>query len=144
MLAEGDNAYLQENGFDATYPWNMFHMMVAVAKGERPAFALDSVKNKYDTAFPKNAIEMYFTSSHDENSWNKSDFGTFPGASHAPFAVFTQTMVRSVPLIYSGQEIPNKKRLLFFDKDEIDWNQPCQLSDFYKTLLRLRKTNPAL
>ena len=40
---------------------------------------------------------MYFTSNHDENSWNKADYGTMPGASHAPFAVLTQTMWRSVP-----------------------------------------------
>jgi alpha-amylase len=60
-----------------------------------------------------------------------------------PFAVFN-CLYDGLPLIYSGQELPNKKRLLFFDKDEIDWNQPCLLFDFYKTLLRLRKTNTAI
>jgi hypothetical protein len=34
--------------------------------------------------------------------------------------------------------------LLFFDKDEIDWDRTILLSEFYKTLLMLRKTNPAL
>ncbi len=106
MLAEGDKVYLHPSGFDATYPWDMFKMMVKVAAGERPAFALDSVKNVTDTLYPKNGILMYFTSNHDENSWNKSDFGTFPGPVHAPFAVFTQTMDKSVPLIYGGQEEP--------------------------------------
>jgi len=143
MLAEGDRPYLLENGFDATYPWEMFHMMVAVAKGERPAFALDSVKNKYDTAYPKNALEMYFTSNHDENSWNKSDFGTFPGAVHAPFAVFSQTMIRSVPLIYSGQEEPILRAIRFFEKDPMSFEK-LQRASFYKTLLSLRKRNAAL
>jgi len=143
MLAEGDNPYLHESGFDATYPWEMFHKMVEIAKGERPAFALDSIKNKYDTAYPKNALEMYFTSNHDENSWNKADFGTFPGAAHAPFAVFTQTMIRSVPLIYSGQEEPVLRAIQFFEKDPMQFKK-FQRADFYKTLLNLRKRNEAL
>jgi alpha-amylase len=143
MLAEGDKAYLHPSGFDATYPWEMFHMMIKVAAGERPAFALDSVKNMYDTMYPKNGILMYFTSNHDENSWNKSDFGTFPGAVHAPFAVFTQTMDKTVPLIYSGQEEPVLRALEFFEKDPIVFSK-FERAAFYKTLLNLRKKNPAL
>lgn len=143
MLAEGDRPYLLENGFDAFYPWEMFHMMVAIRAGERPAFALDSVKKKYDEQFPKNSIEMYFTSNHDENSWNKSDFGTFPGASHAPFAVFTQTMAGAVPLVYSGQEEPTLRAIQFFEKDPMHFEK-LQREKFYRTLLTLRKKNPAL
>lgn len=142
-LAEGDKAYLHPSGFDATYPWDMFHMMVKVAAGERPAFALDSVKNVTDTLYPKNGILMYFTSNHDENSWNKSDFATFPGPVHAPFAVFTQTMDKTVPLIYSGQEEPVLRALEFFEKDPIVFSKFGR-EKFYKTLLALRKRNAAL
>jgi len=60
-----------------------------------------------------------------------------------PLAVFTQTMYQSIPLIYSGQEIPNKKRIKFFVKDPIVWNQ-YKMAPFYSTLLHLRKKNPAL
>lgn len=143
FLAEGDKPYLLTSGFDAFYPWEMFHKMIQVAKGVRPAFALDSVKAKYDTAYVKNSIPMYFTSNHDENSWNKSDFGTFPGAVHAPFAVFTQTMAGTVPCIYSGQEEPVLKALAFFEKDPISFGK-FQRAGFYKTLLELRKKDVAL
>lgn len=143
MLAEGDNAYLPESGFDAVYPWAMFHKMIEVAKGDRPAFALDSIQKQNAMKYPANTIQMYFTSNHDENSWNKSDYGTFPGSSHAPFAVFTQTMANSVPLIYSGQEEPLLRPLQFFEKDPIVFGKFGR-AKFYKTLLNLRKTNPAL
>lgn len=143
MLAEGDAPYLSQNGFDATYPWDMFHKMIEIAKGERPAFALDSIKYQNDTAYPKNAIRMYFTSNHDENSWNKADYGTMPGIIHAPFAVFTQTMVRSVPLIYGGQEEPILRPLEFFEKDPMVFKN-YKRAPFYKQLLALRKRNIAL
>lgn len=143
FLAEGDRPYLLRSGFDAFYPWEMFHKMVDVAAGRAPAFALDSVKAKYDTAYPKEAIPLYFTSNHDENSWNKSDYGTFPGASHAPFAVFTQTMARTVPLVYSGQEEPFLDSISFFYKDTVIFKNFGR-AKFYKKLLELRRNNPAL
>ena len=143
MLAEGDNAYLPESGFDAVYPWRMFKMMVKVAKGERPAIGLDSIKHENDNMYPANTIQMYFTSNHDENSWNNADYGTFPGHVHEPFAVFTQTMANSVPLIYSGQEEPMLRAIKFFDKDPMTFDK-LQRSTFYKTLLDLRKRNAAL
>jgi alpha-amylase len=143
MLAEGDSSYLPESGFDAVYPWHMFHMMEKVAKGDRPAFALDSIQKQNVKIYPANTIQMYFTSNHDENSWNKADYGTFPGRSHAAFAVFTQTMVSSVPLIYSGQEEPILRPLEFFEKDPIVFGKFGR-AKFYKTLLNLRKNNPAL
>jgi alpha-amylase len=143
MLAEGDSTYLPKSGFDAVYPWHMFKMMEKVAKGEKSALALDSINKENETLYPKNTIQMYFTSNHDENSWNHADFGTFPGVIHEPFAVFTQTMKNSVPLIYSGQEEPVLRSLKFFDKDPITFKN-FQREKFYKTLLNLRKNNEAL
>ncbi len=35
-----------------------------------------------------------------------------------------------LPLIYSGQEIANTKRLRFFDKDAIDWKQSFVMEPF--------------
>lgn len=143
MLAEADKPSLHDDGFDATYAWGMFSMMKKVAKGERNANALDSVRNYVDTAFPANALKMFFTSNHDENSWNKADYGTMPGTIHAPFAVFTQTMPHDVPLIYSGQEEPVLDSISFFYKDPIHFKNYSR-AKFYETLLELRKNNPAL
>lgn len=143
MLAESNAAWVHEAGFDASYPWDAFTTMKLIAKGERPAFAIDSVLRHVDSTYTPNAIRMYFTSNHDENSWNHADWQTMPGAEHAPFAVLTQTIERSVPLIYSGQEEPFLDSLRFFYKDTITFGHYGRAA-FYKTLLNLRKNNPAL
>ena len=96
-----------------------------------------------DSVFKPTSLFLYFTSNHDENSWNKADYGTMPGAVHAPFAVLTQTLVRGVPLIYSGQEEPVLDSIRFFYKDPIKFGK-YQRAPFYKTLLELRKKNRAL
>jgi alpha-amylase len=143
MLAEADSAWLHETGFDATYSWPEFNMMKLIAAGKRKAAALDSVITKNDSTFMPNALRLYFTSNHDENSWNKADFATMPGASHAPFAVLTHTLKRSIPLIYSGQEEPVLRAIKFFDKDTMGFSKFGR-AGFYKQLLSLRKENPAL
>jgi glycosidase len=143
MLAETDKPSVHQVGFNATYPWFMFHLMKKVAAGERFANALDSAVNQVDSTYPSNAIKVFFTSNHDENSWNKADYATMPGAVHAPFAVLTQTMKRSVPIIYSGQEEPTPDSISFFYKDTMSFTK-LEREKFYTTLLKLRKTNPAL
>ncbi len=143
MLAEGDKPSLHDVGFDASYTWEEFDMMKRIARGERKATALDSIILKHDTTFQKNSIRMYFTSNHDENSWNKADFATMPGDVHAPFAVLTQTIKRTVPLIYGGQEEPFLDSLKFFVKDTIIFGN-YKRQEFYKKLLMLRKENVAL
>ncbi|MEP6727778.1 MAG: alpha-amylase family glycosyl hydrolase, partial [Bacteroidota bacterium] len=143
MLAEGETGNLHRDGFDVTYPWEMFHVLNKIAAGQTNALAIDSVLKKQDSTFPAGAVRLYFTSNHDENSWNKADYATMPGARHAPFAVFTQTMRNSLPLVYSGQEEPVLDSISFFYKNPIKFGKYAR-SKFYKTLLTLRKSTPAL
>jgi hypothetical protein len=65
------------------------------------------------------------------------------GDAAKPFAVLCCTW-NGLPLIYSGQELPNKKRIKFFDKDYIEWTGHNELHEFYRILLELRKKNKAL
>lgn len=143
MLAEADKGELHAAGFDASYPWDMFQTMKKVAAGERNALALDTVLMRQDSTFPPGAVRLYFTSNHDENSWNNSDFGTFPGLKHGAFAVLTQTLRASLPLIYSGQEEPVLRAIPFFGKDNMGFKKYAR-APFYTMLLNLRKRNTAL
>jgi glycosidase len=143
MLAESEESWLYDAGFDMSYAWKIFHTTVDVAAGKRPATAIDSTLHTVDSTFNDKDVFLYFTSNHDENSWNKADYGTMPGAKHAPFVVFTQTMKGSVPLIYSGQEEPVLRNIAFFQRDPIAFKKYSRTS-LYKTLLALRKSTPAL
>jgi len=142
MLAEGNTVGLHKAGFDETYNWNAMHRMKDLYERKiTPGAFIDSLETDADR-FPKNSFRLYFTSNHDENSWNGTEFEKYGDAAEA-FAVLTQTIYQSVPLIYNGQEEPLKKRLRFFVKDPIDWKKYAK-TGFYKILLTLRRTNPAL
>lgn len=143
MLAEADADWLHAAGFDATYGWPEFHLMNDIAAGKKKPADLVAFLHQLDSTFPANAIRLRFTSNHDENSWNKADYGTLPGPVHAPFSVLTQTLPRSLPLVYSGQEEPVLRAIPFFEKDTIVFKQLGRAS-FYQTLHQLRKNNTAL
>jgi alpha-amylase len=128
--------------FDASYSWKWLHIMEAYWKKSTDMQGLSQVLYYYNHQFPSSALRAYFTSNHDENSHSGTEYERM-GEAAIPFAVFC-CLYEGLPLIYSGQELPNKKRLLFFDKDEIEWVDPSLLFNFYKTLFRLRKTNAAL
>jgi glycosidase len=128
--------------FDASYTWKFLHTMEEFRKNPVSTDTLYDVLQFYNDRFPSRAMRAYFTSNHDENSHSGSEYERL-GDAALPFAVFCCTW-NGIPLIYSGQELPNRKRLKFFEKDEIEWKMPCALHDFYKILLNLRKYNPAL
>ena len=111
-------------------------------KKHLPLSTLGSVLKQYDSVCSGNDIALWFTTNHDENSWNGSEYEKYGDAAKA-LAVFSITW-NGMPLIYSGQELPNMKRLKFFDKDTIEWNGQYALAGFYKTLLSLKSANPAL
>lgn len=128
--------------FDAFYPWKWLHQMEAFWRKETGIGGLDEVLQYYDKMFPPTAFQAMFTSNHDENSHSGTEYERM-GDAALPFAVLCCTW-KGIPLIYSGQELPNRKRLQFFEKDTIAWTGHNELHDFYKTLLHLRKRNKAL
>lgn len=128
--------------FDATYTWRWMHTSEDFYHGKINQERLLKVLFSSTVEFHTSSLRAYFTSNHDENSWNGTEYEKYGDAAQM-LAVFSCTW-NGLPMIYSGQELPNRKRLKFFDKDSIEWEETCKLHDFYKTLLTLKKRNPCL
>jgi glycosidase len=127
--------------FDLAYTWTWMHKTEDFYKKHLPIDSLVSVLQQYD-AIGDASMRAWFTSNHDENSWNGSEYEKYGDMAKA-LAVFSCTW-NGLPLVYSGQELPNLKRLKFFEKDEINWTGTNEVHDFYKKLLNLHSSNPAL
>jgi glycosidase len=128
--------------FDATYTWEWMHATTRFVKEGLSVATLDKVLYRYHDDFPPFSHRLYFTSNHDENSWNGTEYEKY-GPAALPLAVFAATW-NGIPLLYSGQELPNLQRLPFFDKAAIDWCSDCQLHHFYKTLFNMRRRDAVL
>lgn len=120
--------------FDAGYTWQWMHHAEKFVKGSYGFHDLMQILQRYQQ-LP--GAKLWFTANHDENSWNGTEFEKY-GYLAAGLMVFSATWP-GLPLVYSGQEIPNQKRLQFFEKDVLAWEQGCALHSFYKNLLAIRK-----
>ena len=143
-LAEDENEAqdLTESAFDMYYGWTLHHLMNGVAQGKNTVEDLWGYFAKVDTTIRKEAIRMNFTSNHDENSWNGTEFERMGDATDL-FAAFTY-VVPGMPMIYTGQMSGNHHRLEFFEKDVIDRVENAPQKALYKGLNDLRANNPAL
>ena len=139
---EAEAQDLTESAFDMYYGWELHHLMNGVAQGKKTVEDLWGYFAKVDTTIRKEAIRMNFTSNHDENSWNGTEFERMGDATDL-FAAFTY-IVPGMPMIYTGQMSGNHHRLEFFEKDLIDHVENAPQKALYKGLNDLRATNRAL
>ena len=141
MLSEGEVPNHRNNeNFHMDYGWSFHHLLNEIAKGEKSVTDLYAWKAENDERYQK-GMHMNFTSNHDENSWAGTEFERM-GDGHQAFAALVQTF-EGMPLIYSGQEEPLKKRLDFFEKDPIPWKN-FEYEAFYTKLNQLKESNKAL
>ena len=142
MLAEGQRPVFHEEAFEMTYAWHQMGEMRKLIAGEINAKNLaDYEAFEQNEKYPDHAIRMRFLSNHDENSWHgtvEQDYGPAAGVLRAyTFAA------PGMPLIYNGEEAGLDRKLLFFEKDAIDW-RPHPERDRLTRLFQWKKGNQAL
>lgn len=141
MLAEAEDEWMYDAGFNSLYGWRLHHLLNGIAQGTKTeADLIEEITKTYISA---EGNRMTFTSNHDENSWAGTEFERMGDAWKA-MTVLCWTLPGSQPLIYTGQEVGMHHRFAFFEKDPMqsrDWNE---YTDFYKYLNDLRHNNPAL
>lgn len=142
-LAEGENVELHNGSFDASYAWELHHLLNAIARGEKGVAELKEYIAKDAAAHPAEAFRLMFTSNHDENSWAGTEFERM-GEAAKVMAMLTFTLPNGQPLIYTGQEMGWNKRFEFFEKDHIPAWENNEYAQFYKELTALRHNNAAL
>lgn len=140
MLAEWDTPEMHP-WFDMTYDWGLYRALNAIAGGKKNAKAIAAHLARDRRRFPSHAYRMQFTSNHDENSWNGTEYERLGQGAEACAVV--ASMLPDMPLIYSGQEAGLDRRLAFFEKDPIQWEHH-RMAEVYRVLLGHKKDNPAL
>jgi glycosidase len=141
LLAEAESPAMH-TAFDMTYGWELHHLLNDIARGRKTTAALDEYFAKDARQYPADAYRMHFTSNHDENSWQGTEFERM-GENHKPAFVLAATVRNSMPLLYTGQEVSLKKRLRFFEKDTVHWNG-ASLAEFYRSMFELKDSQRAL
>jgi glycosidase len=141
MLAEWEDRDLHEYAFDMSYAWSWNEALHAIVSKIAP---LDTLRKYYswnERSWPREAMRMTFVSNHDENAWEGTPDEKFGDAQQA--CIVLSCLGQGMPLIHNGQEAGETKRLAFFEKDAIEWQEHA-IGELYTQLLSLRKRYTAL
>ena len=141
MLAEWENRDMHERAFNMTYAWTWNETMHEIAMGKR---SLDSLRKYYswnERSWPQEAYRMTFVSNHDKNAWDGTQYEQFGDALEA--SIVLSVIGEGMPLIHNGQEAGETKRLAFFERDPIEW-QEHEIGDLYRDLIALKKSKAVL
>ncbi len=141
LLAEWESRDLHAEAFDMTYAWSWYEALHQVCTGKANVGALFSYYAWNEGFYPPGIYRMTFTSNHDKNSWEGTEFEAFRDGLGAAIAL--SAVSEGMPLIYNGQEAGNPKRLKFFEKDPIEWREHPN-GELYRKLFALKKANTAL
>ena len=145
MLAEWEDPALMDVGFNAVYGWEFHHIINELAQGKIDVRALAAYAQKCDTLWPEETMKMYFTTNHDENTWNGTVNQRMGELGKAMF-VLSSMMERSLPLVYSGQEAALDHQFPFFTKDTVglDWATEHPDARFFAEMMALKHNYTAL
>lgn len=141
MLAEWESRDMHRDAFDASYAWTWWEALHDIARGRSDATRLHAYYAWNNKFYPRQAYRMLYTTNHDKNAWDGTEFEAFGPAVDA--AIVFSFVSEGIPMIYNGQEAGNTKRLAFFERDPIAWKESPYRA-FYKKLIALKKGNTAL
>ena len=141
LLAEWEERDLHARAFDMTYAWSWHGAVHDIVQGKAGLDKLFVYYSWNESAWPRDALRMTYTSNHDANAWEGTDREKFGAALEA--ATVLSFVGEGMPLIYNGQEAGNGKRLAFFERDPIAW-KPDPMGELYAKLIALRHATPAL
>ena len=144
MLGEVQETAFHRASFDATYAWDWHNTTKNVAQGKGNATSFFGYYAENESLWPREAMRMTYIENHDSNAWEGTIYENYGDALNAMTALsFTG---EGIPLIHNGMEACNAKRLEFFERDPIDWDQDpdCTYGELLEDLIAFRTANPAL
>ena len=157
MLAEASKPELTVAAFDADYNWPMKDLFNAISDTHgqnsyakehkqnlpaKTALDIDALLKLQANEYPADTYRMNMVTNHDLNSWEGTEFERY-GKGLGAFAVLSYTLP-GIPMMYTGQEVGNKKAFEFFEYDTVPDYTENEITAFYKMLNNLKHTQRAL
>lgn len=137
LMAEADARFERyfDAKFDVAYDWNLFTAIRSLVSGTTTIAAVDSsVRYFLNPQFPQHARPYRFLENQDEQRFIEAY-----GISKTKLAATFLFSVPGIPSLYAGQEVGE---MTF--RGNIQWNDPLSMRPFYKKLISVRRSTPAL
>lgn len=146
MLAEGTRKDHFDVGFDYTFGFRYFDALKKVFSEGEPAASLQNANaQEYEGNYNEDNRIVRYTTNHDVNITDGTPIELFGGKPGSMAAFVVTAYMKSIPMIYNGQEIGYTQRIPFFNHTPIDWTTAdADIFDQYKQIIAFRKNSEAI
>ncbi len=145
LMAEGARSANFEAGFDYNFGFRFFEDLKKIYEHHHSVLSIDSLNvTDYKDASDGQRIIRYITN-HDVNGSDGTPLELFGGEKGSMAAFVVAAYMKSVPMIYDGQEVGTPYRLVFpFTSKKIDWTINPSITAEYKKVIAFRNSSDAI
>lgn len=145
MLSEGRRKEHYKIGFDYNFGFEFFENMKHIYGHNKSVLSIDSL-NAADYIGTSDGQQMIrYTSNHDVNGSDGTPLELFGGEKGSMAAFVVVAYMKSVPMVYNGQEVGTPYRLTFpFTSKKIDWSIKPDITAEYKKIIAFRNSSKAI
>ncbi len=145
LMAEGSRSENFDAGFDYNFGFRFYGTLKRIYINGKSVKSIDTVNTK-DYANAKDGQGMIrYVTNHDVNSSDGTPLDLFGGIKGSMAAFIVIAYMKSVPMIYNGQEVGNPDRLTFpFTSVKINWTLNPDVTAEYKKVIAFRNISAAI
>ena len=145
FLAEGHRSDHYTAGFDYNFGFQFFGNLKGIYSRNKSVNTIDSL-NISDFKGTKEGQEIVrYVTNHDVNGSDGTPLDLFGGKTGSMAAFVVIAYMKSIPMIYNGQEVGTPYRLTFpFTGKKIDWSLNPDVTAEYKKVIAFRNRSNAI
>jgi len=145
LLAEGSRSANYTAGFDYNFGFGFYGNLKNIYSNNTSVKTIDNLNTtEYAGATNGQQVVRYITN-HDVNSSDGTPLSLFGGKSGSLAAFVVVAYMKSVPLIYDGQEVGMTTPITFpFTSVKIDWTTGQDVTAAYKKIIGFRNSSNAI
>lgn len=145
LLAEGGRSANYSAGFDYNFGFGFFDKLKSIFNNNQSVKLIDNLNSSdYTGASDGQQIVRYLTN-HDVNSSDGTPLELFGGKTGSMAAFVVVSYMKSIPMIYNGQEVGTPVRLTFpFTSTKINWIINPDVTAEYKKIIAFRNSSEAI
>ncbi len=145
LLAEGSRSNHFTAGFDFTFGFGFYYQLKTIYSSNQPVTKIDGLNtSEYVNATNGQQVVRYITN-HDVNGSDGTPLDLFGGKQGSMAAFVVAAYMKSVPMIYNGQEVGTPFRIVFpFTGQNINWTLNPDVTAEYKKVIAFRNSSEAI
>ena len=145
LLAEGSRTSNFSAGFDFNFGFGFYDQIKTIFGSNGSALLINNVNTSEYNGSANNQQVVRYITNHDVNGSDGTPLDLFGGKKGSMAAFVVAATMKSVPMIYNGQEVGTPFRITFpFVSQKINWTLNPDVTAEYKKVIAIRNNNAAI